>query len=274
MSIYPSEYPADAPSGITYGHYLRDEAEKSDVTDNTVSTGRVDEFSCLPDDASPPGIWNGSISDSALDSRELCLDDFLVRSTSEPLIELAHAPKTVPNSSRQQKDRFSAKRYPSPPTLRDEKMKHRVPAVHSRHPHHGYTASNPRWAANVNAHEPSSHPDRRPKQTSPGATSPAASRRPKQGRTHYLIERRYRANLNDGFDELRDCLNRARAYLSEDYCPGGHVCSDQDGSKMSKTRVLSEAVEYIRHLEEQHDHDMDYIEKLQSQLAMHRNGQD
>jgi hypothetical protein len=43
---------------------------------------------------------------------------------------------------------------------------------------------------------------------------------------------------------------------------------------MSKTRVLSEAVEYIRHLEEQHDHDMDYIEELERKLAMHRDEQD
>ena len=82
------------------------------------------------------------------------------------------------------------------------------------------------------------------------------------------MEKRYRTNLNDKFEELRDCLVTARAYLSEDYCPEGQLGNGEDQLRMSKTRVLGEAVEYIRHLEEQNDRAMDHIEMLERRAGI------
>lgn len=104
------------------------------------------------------------------------------------------------------------------------------------------------------------------------------SRRTQQTRAHYAIEKRYRANLNDKFDELRNCLVAARSYLAEDFGAGneeeeenGEGCSEpddgscqsQEGPKMSKAQVLTEAVDYISYLEQQNDRYMEYIDSLE-----------
>ncbi len=76
--------------------------------------------------------------------------------------------------------------------------------------------------------------------------------------------KRYRANLNDKFDELRDCLVNARAYLSEDYRPDSQSGSAEEQLWMSRVQVLMEAVGYIRHLEEANDRATEYIEKAEA----------
>ncbi|KAL1973698.1 hypothetical protein VTN31DRAFT_5258 [Thermomyces dupontii] len=69
-------------------------------------------------------------------------------------------------------------------------------------------------------------------------------------RSHNVIEKRYRANLNEKIAELRDSVPSLRALARQ---TGG--CSGQDGAptsvanKLNKASILSKATEYIRHLE-------------------------
>ena len=77
-------------------------------------------------------------------------------------------------------------------------------------------------------------------------TKPASKKRP-----HNVIEKRYRANLNDRIAELRDSvpnLRRSKKPVQE------AMTSDvEDGlasaNRLNKASILSKAVEYIRHLE-------------------------
>lgn len=97
------------------------------------------------------------------------------------------------------------------------------------------------------------------------------SQRPQ--RAHYTTEKRYRFNLNNSFEELRQCLADARSFLDKD---SGSEKDGNDSSaehqerapRMSKAKVLSEAVDYIRYLEDQNDRDTDYIQTLESQLGL------
>lgn len=67
---------------------------------------------------------------------------------------------------------------------------------------------------------------------------------PKPKRPHNVIEKRYRANLNDKITELRDSVPALRTSkhgsVDEDDAPSG---------KLNKASILSKATEYIRHLE-------------------------
>lgn len=75
-------------------------------------------------------------------------------------------------------------------------------------------------------------------------------------RPHNIIEKRYRANLNDKIAELRDSvpsLRVLRKAQARDGDEGSSGNEDLDGltpsGKLNKASILTKAVEYIRHLE-------------------------
>ncbi|ERF77211.1 hypothetical protein EPUS_05780 [Endocarpon pusillum Z07020] len=77
---------------------------------------------------------------------------------------------------------------------------------------------------------------------------PANKKRP-----HNVIEKRYRANLNDKIAELRQSVPSLRISATKGIKDGEdveHDAEDPSGStKLNKASILSKAVEYIRHLE-------------------------
>ncbi|KAJ5819946.1 hypothetical protein N7474_005537 [Penicillium riverlandense] len=75
---------------------------------------------------------------------------------------------------------------------------------------------------------------------------------PTQKRAHNVIEKRYRANLNDKIAELRDSVPSLRASKNSN----GDSPDDDDeadgvmpASKLNKASILAKATEYIKHLE-------------------------
>lgn len=80
---------------------------------------------------------------------------------------------------------------------------------------------------------------------------PAAKKRP-----HNIIEKRYRANLNEKIAELRDSVPSLRSTKKNKIRDGSGADSDEEdldgltpSNKLNKASVLTKAVEYIRHLE-------------------------
>lgn len=73
---------------------------------------------------------------------------------------------------------------------------------------------------------------------------------PSKKRAHNVIEKRYRANLNDKIAELRDSVPSLRPTKGS-----GGVVDDDDGegatpaNKLNKASILSKATDYIKHLE-------------------------
>lgn len=78
-----------------------------------------------------------------------------------------------------------------------------------------------------------------------------AKQAPSKKRAHNVIEKRYRANLNEKIAELRDSVPSLRASYKQ--ANGNSGDDDDDGvtsaSKLNKASILSKATEYIRHLE-------------------------
>lgn len=85
----------------------------------------------------------------------------------------------------------------------------------------------------------------------PSAPGPATSKK----RSHNVIEKRYRANLNDKITELRDSVPSLRTAQKEQKSGSGNKDDDKgdeaggSGNKLNKAAILSKATEYIRHLE-------------------------
>lgn len=85
-----------------------------------------------------------------------------------------------------------------------------------------------------------------------GAIPNGGRKMPTKKRAHNVIEKRYRANLNDKIAELRDSVPSLRASSKSN---NGTLLDDEDGdgvtpaSKLNKASILSKATEYIRHLE-------------------------
>lgn len=85
-----------------------------------------------------------------------------------------------------------------------------------------------------------------------GAVPNGGRKMPTKKRAHNVIEKRYRANLNDKIAELRDSVPSLRATSKSN---NGTLLDDEDGdgvtpaSKLNKASILSKATEYIRHLE-------------------------
>lgn len=80
---------------------------------------------------------------------------------------------------------------------------------------------------------------------------PAAKKRP-----HNIIEKRYRANLNEKIAELRDSVPSLRSTKKAKTKDGSGAESEDDdldgltpSNKLNKASILTKAVEYIRHLE-------------------------
>jgi Domain of unknown function (DUF2014)/Helix-loop-helix DNA-binding domain len=97
----------------------------------------------------------------------------------------------------------------------------------------------------------------------PGDESPHRTRKlPSKKRAHNVVERKYRANLNDKIAELRESVPGLRTSAGK---PSGICTTDGDGdgegedhgnakavipaNKLNKASILSKATEYIRHLE-------------------------
>lgn len=87
----------------------------------------------------------------------------------------------------------------------------------------------------------------------PVAGRPLGSKRP-----HNVIEKRYRANLNEKIAELRDSVPSLRALKKAKGKQGKETQESSDeedleglapSSKLNKASILTKAVEYIRHLE-------------------------
>lgn len=79
----------------------------------------------------------------------------------------------------------------------------------------------------------------------PGASSPGRQRKSKS--THNLIEKRYRNNINDKINILRDCVPGLRDQSSATESTSG------DGApqpRLNKATVLTKAAEYIRQLQQ------------------------
>lgn len=85
---------------------------------------------------------------------------------------------------------------------------------------------------------------------STGPTQPG-KKMPAKKRAHNVIEKRYRANLNEKIAELRDSVPSLRATKN----PNGDSNDDDEGdgtpstNKLNKASILSKATEYIKHLE-------------------------
>ncbi|KAI1907629.1 Clr6 histone deacetylase associated PHD protein-2 Cph2 [Ophidiomyces ophidiicola] len=102
----------------------------------------------------------------------------------------------------------------------------------------------------------SSEADNVPDRSSGGSMSPPAARSlPAKKRSHNVIEKRYRANLNEKIAELRDSVPCLRVVYKQRF-GGGVGLDDEDDEKMisstnklNKASILSKATEYIKHLE-------------------------
>lgn len=79
---------------------------------------------------------------------------------------------------------------------------------------------------------------------------PESKQQPSKKRSHNVIEKRYRANLNEKITELRDSIPSLRG-LTRDTNGGASIHDDDysGGNKLNKASILSKATEYIRHLE-------------------------
>ncbi|KAL9616453.1 MAG: hypothetical protein Q9160_008684 [Pyrenula sp. 1 TL-2023] len=94
--------------------------------------------------------------------------------------------------------------------------------------------------------------------TDPDAQPPAKEalneKRPTKKRPHNIIEKRYRANLNEKIAELRDSVPSLRVAKKSEQ-DGDDEGDDEElqglapSNKLNKASILTKAVEYIRHLE-------------------------
>ena len=84
-------------------------------------------------------------------------------------------------------------------------------------------------------------------QTSPTNVAPP-KKVPSKKRAHNVIEKRYRANINDKIAELRDSVPSLRGLAKQS---DGNLDDDDgaSGNKMNKASILTKATDYIRHLE-------------------------
>lgn len=94
-----------------------------------------------------------------------------------------------------------------------------------------------------------------PQDNQPTPYMSTVSSQPLKKRPHNVIEKRYRANLNEKIAELRDSVPSLRV-LKKTQAGEDQVGSDDENldglaptNKLNKASVLTKAVEYIRHLE-------------------------
>lgn len=86
--------------------------------------------------------------------------------------------------------------------------------------------------------------------------------------SHNVIEKRYRNNLNDKIQELRDSVPSLRAMSRPG---GGDESEDLEGltpaHKLNKATVLAKATEYIKHLEKRNKNAITEMDALKTRLA-------
>jgi len=92
---------------------------------------------------------------------------------------------------------------------------------------------------------------------SPDGQKPAAV----QNRSHSLVEKRYRNNLNDKISDLRKSIPSLR----EDAPSPGEVAESILASKVNKATILTKAIEYIQQLEKRNA----YLEDADDALKRH-----
>ena len=86
-------------------------------------------------------------------------------------------------------------------------------------------------------------------------TDHASTRLPPKKRPHNVIEKRYRANLNEKISELRDSIPSLRNIKRAQAGQGAENSDEEDlegpnpNGKLNKASILTKAVEHIRHLE-------------------------
>lgn len=101
----------------------------------------------------------------------------------------------------------------------------------------------------------------------PGA-SPEEDGPPVKKTSHNVIEKRYRNNLNDKIQELRDSVPSLRAMSRPG---GGDESEDLEGltpaHKLNKATVLAKATEYIKHLEKRNKNVVTEMDALKARLA-------
>lgn len=95
--------------------------------------------------------------------------------------------------------------------------------------------SRKRKTSSCSDHEPAVSPDQQ------------ESKDPPFKRSHNIVERRYRTNINDKITALRDSVPSLRD--AKDSRPRSIHSDSQPPQKLNKGTVLSTAVEYIRNLE-------------------------
>ena len=80
----------------------------------------------------------------------------------------------------------------------------------------------------------------------------SAPKKAVQDRSHSVVEKRYRENLNQKISDLRNCIPNLRKGDKDSRI------GDLSGQKQNKATVLSEAMTYIRHLEQRNS----FLEEL------------
>lgn len=71
----------------------------------------------------------------------------------------------------------------------------------------------------------------------------------KEKSSHNMIEKRYRTNINDKIQILRDCVPSLKILCMEDGEDSVALDGLQPAKKLNKATILSKATEYIKHLE-------------------------
>ncbi|OBT95182.1 hypothetical protein VE01_07614 [Pseudogymnoascus verrucosus] len=143
-----------------------------------------------------------------------------------------------------------------------------------------FSTSRDGWAPSATSPEPSHNiPNNKRKPSvsddEAGSTSAGRKRLPRAKAAHNIIEKRYRANLNDKIDALCNRLPNLKAKYNKTHQGSGHnedeyenVNNDHGskGQKINKAVVLSEAADYIRELEERIKKHNDQMATMQIRL--------
>ncbi|KAJ5951040.1 uncharacterized protein N7479_009453 [Penicillium vulpinum] len=110
-------------------------------------------------------------------------------------------------------------------------------------------------------------------QRSSNRRSPTTSHHPpKRQRSHYVIEKKYRAGLQERFEALRSCVTAWNEFQRPESASGeagttgdelsGGSKGNNNGGRMNKAEVLSNAVIYIQELQEENEVVIDHLKLL------------
>ncbi|KAF2746243.1 hypothetical protein M011DRAFT_404683 [Sporormia fimetaria CBS 119925] len=147
----------------------------------------------------------------------------------------------------------------------------RTPSLqHSPSSNNGPTSS----SSDTSSPEPVPPNSKKRKSTSEESDDGPASKKEKQPvkkTAHNMIEKRYRTNLNDKINALREAVPSLRVMLRQN---GGQEDEDEPedlegltpAHKLNKATVLTKATEYIRHLEKRNKRMHDEILQLKGRL--------